>query len=106
MILHEPPVVLHCWIHPSPASMRVVCRCCTVPRSDLCLSLSHSSIATMGGRHVGVAKSLLGGGADGEVEDREELTAMHWAARMGQDAVLRVLLEHDLDIEVGRQCET
>lgn len=50
--------------------------------------------------HVGVLVSLLEGGADTEQEDREDLTALHWAARLGQETVLVVLLEHHAFIEV------
>lgn len=50
--------------------------------------------------HIGVLVSLLEGGADTEQEDREDLTALHWAARLGQERVLVVLLEHYAFIEV------
>lgn len=51
-------------------------------------------------RHAGVATSLLQGGADMEQEDREDLTALHWAARLGQERVVLVLLDHGADVEV------
>lgn len=44
--------------------------------------------------------SLLEGSADMEQEDREDLTALHWAARLGQERVVLVLLEHGADVEV------
>lgn len=47
-----------------------------------------------------MATSLLQGGADMEQEDREDLTALHWAARLGQERVVLVLLEHAADVEV------
>lgn len=43
---------------------------------------------------------LLERGADSEQEDREDLTALHWAARMGKERALVVLLEHGSDVEV------
>lgn len=49
---------------------------------------------------MGVANALLKGGADAEKEDREDLTALHWAARMGQEKVVVTLLEHHADVEV------
>lgn len=52
-------------------------------------------------RLVGVAVALLEGGADSEQEDREDLTALHWAARMGKDRMTRALLDHHADVEVG-----
>lgn len=48
-----------------------------------------------------VATSLLQGGADMEQEDREDLTALHWAARLGQERVVLVLLDHGADVEVS-----
>lgn len=53
-------------------------------------------------RYGRVALKLLEGGADAEQEDREDLTALHWAARMGQERLLLLLLDHDADIEVIR----
>lgn len=44
--------------------------------------------------------SLLQGGADMEQEDREDLTALHWASRLGQEGVVLVLLDHAADVEV------
>lgn len=35
-----------------------------------------------------------------EQEDREDLTALHWAARLGQERVVLVLLDHKADVEV------
>lgn len=55
----------------------------------------------MGGdRHAEVAVSLLEQGADIEGEDKEDLTALHWAARLGRERIVRVLLDHGADVEV------
>lgn len=37
-----------------------------------------------------------------EQEDREDLTALHWAARLGQERVVLVLLDHGADVEVRK----
>lgn len=50
-----------------------------------------------------MAVSLLEGGADSEQEDREDLTALHWAVRLGKERVVVVLLDHHADVEV-RPC--
>lgn len=52
------------------------------------------------GRHYGVAVLLLERGANSEEEDREDLTALHWAARMGKHRVALALLDHKADVEV------
>ena len=57
-------------------------------------------------RHAEVAILLLEAGADSEQEDREDLTALHWAARMGKERTLAVLLDHRADVEVREKSLT